>query len=265
MRRRKRVKPLTAARPNPGIQAEYRRALVRLVDEMNASVLYWLRAAYRANEPALAAVDELPAQALKRALRELQRRWQGRFDGAAQALAEHFAKAVAERSDASLRRVLREGGFTVEFRMTRAQRDVIAATVAQNVSLIRSIPQRHMADVEGAVMRSVQAGRDLGVLSGELQKSYGVTKRRAALIARDQNNKATGALVRARQLELGIGEGIWVHSHAGKQPRPTHVAMDGKRYAIEEGMWDPAEDRYVHPGELINCRCVSRPVVRGFV
>jgi hypothetical protein len=40
--------------------------------------------------------------------------------------------------------------------------------------------------------------------------------------------------------------------------------MDGKVYDITKGMWDKVERRFVFPGELISCRCTSRPIVPGF-
>ena len=71
-------------------------------------------------------------------------------------------------------------------------------------------------------------------------------------------------MTRARQDELGITEAIWVHSGAGKHPRPTHVAMNGKKYDVNKGMWDPAVKRWIFPGEEINCRCISRSIIPGF-
>ena len=70
-------------------------------------------------------------------------------------------------------------------------------------------------------------------------------------------------MTRARQVEVGITEAIWMHSHAGKEPRPTHVANDGKRYKVAEGWFDPDPRvrRHIVPGELINCRCTTRSIV----
>ena len=65
-------------------------------------------------------------------------------------------------------------------------------------------------------------------------------------------------MTNARQADLGIREAIWMHSHAGKKPRPEHVKMDGKTYNITKGMWDR-----IFPGELINCRCTGRPIIPG--
>ena len=73
-------------------------------------------------------------------------------------------------------------------------------------------------------MRGIQTGRDLGQISRDLQDTFGVTRRRAAFIALDQNNKATASMTRARQTELGIKKAIWLHSHGGKKPRPTHTS-----------------------------------------
>ena len=138
------------------------------------------------------------------------------------------------------------------------------ATISENVNLIKSIPQEYFTDIEGAVMRSVQVGRDLGSLAKELEEHYGVSKRRAALIARDQNNKCTAAIDRSRKIELELYDNIWLHSHAGKTPRPTHVAMDGKHFDIRKGMWDSAVGKYVWPGTEVGCRCLSKAVVKGF-
>jgi len=259
--RNKVLKPL---HPNVGVEMAYRAELYKLIDAMHKSISYWVKKKYKANEPKIAFDESTPASALRIAINKLVRRWQSRFDKAASQLADYFAEDVEDRTDARMKRILKDGGFTVKFTMTSAMKDIAKATVNQNVSLIKSIPQQYLRNVEGLVMRSVQAGRDLGPLAKDLEKQYGVTKRRAALIARDQNNKATSAFQRARQQELGITKAVWMHSHAGKEPRPTHVKMDGKTYDINKGMWDSAVGEYIFPGQLINCRCTSRSVVPGF-
>jgi SPP1 gp7 family putative phage head morphogenesis protein len=148
--------------------------------------------------------------------------------------------------------------------MTAAMQDVFAATVQANVSLIKSIPAQYFTQIEGIVMRGVQTGYDLKQITDDLQHQFKVSRKRAAFIARDQASKATSTLGRARQMSLGITKAIWVHSHAGKVPRPEHVKMDGKEYDLSEGMFDPVEGKYIFPGQLINCRCFSRGIVPGF-
>ena len=271
-KRKKGDQVLRPLHPNAGIEADYRRRLVRLVDEMATSFEHWLKAAYRANEPAIAQ-DATPAAELQEACERLARQWRRRFREASPELAAYFAKASASYSSAALRSILKNAGYSVDFKMTPAMRDIIRATVEQNVQLIRSIPEEYLTQVQGSVMRSVQAGRDQGSLVKDLVHHYGVTKRRAELIARSQNNLATASITRARQEEAGITEAIWSHSGGGREPRPTHVAKNGKRYKIAEGWFDPHafktkgggwRGEYIWPGQLPGCRCVSRAVVKGY-
>lgn len=255
---------LPGVRPNAAIREAYQRRLDALIDEMHTSILHWLSIEYRRNEPEMAQ-DATPADVLRRLLEKLRKRWVARFDELAPELARYFSQKVESRSSATLAAMLKKAGMTVGFRLTDRVRDVTAAAVAENVSLIKSIPAEHLTAVEGLVMRSVAAGRDLGTLAQALQAQHGSTKKRAALIARDQNNKATGAITRARQLDLGVTHAIWRHSAAGKKPRPTHVKAGREQvvYPLNKGWFDPDENAYVFPGELINCRCVGRAIIPG--
>lgn len=250
-------------RPSAAVRDAYQARLLRLVDDMGRSVSYWLAARYRRQQDRIEALamDAPPATELAEVIRRLRRRWEWRFDRGAEDLAKFFAKAVHQRSDSELRRILKRAGFAVEFSISREVRDALRAIVAENVSLIRSIPEQFLTQVEGSVMRSVLAGRDLRTLTQEIQHHHGVTRRRAELISVDQNNKASGAIQRLQYLDLGIERAIWRHSHAGKEPRPTHVANDGQEYDVARGWWDPAERRYIRPGELIRCRCFSQPIL----
>jgi len=265
--RSKTERVLRPVRPNIGIEAAYRKRLDSLVEAMHRSVVFFIKASYRKNEPRIAQ-DETPADALRRSTRELSSQWLKKFDEAAENLAAYFAQSVEKRSSAALRNILRDSGLTVEFKMTPIMRDVVDATVHANVSLIRSLPAKYFLEIEGIVMRSVQTGRDLGQLADDLQQRLGVTKRRAALIARDQNNKATAAFNRVRLQEVGIDEAEWRHSSAGREPRKTHVqaGREKVRFSVKDGWFDPDPKvrRLIQPGELINCRCVGRPVVKGF-
>lgn len=254
---------LPAVHPSIGFEAEIRRKLRKLVDEMHRSVQRAVEAAYKKNEP-LIAQDAMPSKVLEKTVRDLASRWRKKFEDAAPKLAKYFSTSIQGRSDTALRSILKDAGIAIQFQQTPAMKDILNAAIAEQVGLIKSIPEKYLGDVQGMVMRSVQTGRDLETLSKDLRKAYGVTRRKASLIARDQNNKATSSMLRARQVELGIKQARWRHSHAGKKPRPTHVKMDNKLYYVSKGMWDSAEKRYVFPGELINCRCTSQSILPGF-
>src|SRR5690242_8954894 len=95
-----RAKTLPAVQPNQGLEAVYRRKLERLIAEMHASLTYWLKAAYRARPPEMAAdapdgfYGGSPAMRLREEMAALGKRWQARFDAAAPELAKYFATAA---------------------------------------------------------------------------------------------------------------------------------------------------------------------------
>jgi SPP1 gp7 family putative phage head morphogenesis protein len=251
---------LAPVHPNAGLTVAYQKKIDALVDAMQKSLVYWLTAAYRATPPELAQ-DASPAATLRAAMNKLSRYWQKRFDDAAPELAKWFSENAMRRSDGALRDILKRAGFTVEFRLSREANDVLQATLAEQVGLIRSIASEHLSQVQGLVMRSVSQGRDLASLSKDLHERYGVTKRRAAFIALDQNNKSTANITRVRQQSLGITQAKWLHSHGGKHPRKSHQEADGKLYDVAKGMLIDGE--YIRPGQLPRCRCVSRSVIPG--
>ena len=153
--------------------------------------------------------------------------------------------------------------------MSQKERQTFAAIVAENVSLIKSIARESLTQVEGVVLRSIEDGHDLETLTERLHKQFGVSERRAAMIARDQTNKATNNLSRQRLLSYGVTKGVWMHTSAGKTYRETHEldhthgGMNGQEYDIREGCFDPNPNvsRNIQPGELVNCRCVCRPLI----
>lgn len=257
---------LAPVRPSAPIRIKYEARLLALVDEMHTSIVHWIGAEWRRNTPetVLYGADEDPVKALQAELSELGARWLARFDELSTNLAKYFATAVRDRSDRSLLADLRKGGMSVRFKMTGAMRQAYQAVIAENVGLIRSIATQHLGQVETLVMQSVSQGRDLGGLTKALQKNYGVTRRRAALISRDQNNKATAVLTRARHAELGITQAKWLHSAGGKHPRASHVSFSGKVYDIAAGHDFGDGEGPVWPGTAINCRCVAVPIVPGF-
>lgn len=247
-----------AVHANRGIEAAYRRKLQALIREMEESVLYWLSAGYKADEPRMAQ-DATPSELMNKRIEKLGRRWIKRFESMSEKIARWFKDDMFGATDAALLAAFRDAGWTVKFKSTPAMTDVANAAVVENVGLIRSIPEKYFQQIQGSVMRAYMRGRDLKTLTDEIEDIGGVTRRRAAFIARDQSNKLHGATTDARRMELGITEADWQHSGGGKEPRPDHVAAHGKRYKIAEGCLISGE--YIQPGELINCRCTSKSVL----
>lgn len=255
------LKPIRAAAP---IRAKYEQRVTAELAAMHRDLVREIEREWKRRQPETIAKDEIPAKALQVVMAKAGRKWMRRFDDLAESLAEYFTAATRSRCDRALADMLRKGGFTVKFKMTGPMRDAFAAVRAENVGLIRSIASQHLAKVEMLVMQSVSQGRDLGQLTKALEKTYGLSRKRASLISRDQNNKATAVMRKTRETELGITEGKWLHSAGGKHPREKHVAFNGKRFKLAEGHDFGDGLGPVLPGVAINCRCTWVAVIPGF-
>jgi SPP1 gp7 family putative phage head morphogenesis protein len=144
--------------------------------------------------------------------------------------------------------------------------DVSTAIIAENVSLIKSIPQEYFKNVTGAVMRSITTGNGIHDLAPEIQKYGKQTQRRAQNIALDQTRKAYNNINKQRLVSIGVKKFEWIHSYGGVSPRKSHIKIDGHIFSFENLEAEQAElgvpesDRGI-PGNPINCRCTINPVI----
>jgi uncharacterized protein with gpF-like domain len=246
---------------------------------MTRSYEHWLRASYARALEANADAGRIPDLAMDdvrggrtpgasqsdlfKEMRRLQAYWNDYFDKFAQSLAKRITDDWYRDNKTAWQGKLKRAGFDIELQLTAAQRTLLKTKVVENVALIKTIPQQYHARVEGTVLRSFTAGRDLKTMSEELYKCGTVTKHRAAFIARDQANKATAQMNSARQGELGITQAVWIHSSAGKEPRAAHVRAGRERWVFDTAKGIDFGDGFgfVRPGEAINCRCISRSII----
>ena len=247
--------------PNLGIERWYKRQLMQIINEIQAEVKRDIQANYKA-QSATVAMDGF-SDWLGHSIDYLMSKWNNRLNALSEQVAEMFVTKSVHNYDKQLKKHLRNAGFTVRLQMSPYTEEMLKAAMGENVGLIKSIGTQYLGKVEQSVWASVKGGFDLGTLAEELQHSYGVTKNRAALIARDQGAKANAVIEAARRKELGITKAIWMHSHAGKKPRPSHVKANGKEFDIDKGLY--LDGAWVMPSMLVNCRCTSRAVIDGII
>jgi len=183
------------------------------------------------------------------------------MEQAGRLLAGKLSRDISGYTCKNVNAALKEAGFTVEMGLTEREAAEMQKVIQANVNLIKSIPEKYFDRVREAVGESFAKGRDLHGLGEALKEVEGVTERRAAIIARDQTNKATEALTRARYQEMGLTRAIWMHRPSAKIPRSTHMAMNDVEFDIDEGLFDPEVGRNIMPGELPGCHCTMRPVL----
>lgn len=263
------VKPLTlrAVNPNPGIRASYRRTLRAMIRAMREDYSRRLTELYAVLEPRIVgdAKWRSPMERMQDELGKLASKWTGKFSVFADKFAPRIVKDILNRAAKSRQTSLKDVGVNVLLKdmklEDRAMDERVQALIEANVALIKTIPQDCHNRVQQMVTQAVISGQSEASLTKDIARAFGVTERRANVIARDQTLKATQSLAQAVDKELGITEGVWIHVPGRKMSRPTHVAMNGKKFTLTTGLWDSAENKWVRPGECILCACKYRPIV----
>lgn len=262
MRRKTKIRTLNPVNYNAGNMAWYSKELEALIKEMAVEVKTAIIPVVQANPIAM---DASPVQAIRHALQAIAKRWIDTFISRSSPMAEEFADKTGAAVDRSLLASARKDGLTINMQWTPAMMDVREAVVAENVALIKSIPEQYFTQVESMVMRSISKGGDLKTLTDDLQQQFGerhgITRRRAENIARDQVRKSTTDLSRARQKAAGITRGIWLHSGGGNEPRPKHKKANGQEFDLDKGLPIGDNNEYVLPGDEISCGCSWKPVI----
>ncbi len=149
--------------------------------------------------------------------------------------------------------------------------DYLQSAAARNASLIKSLADDTVKGIEQAVYQNSIAGNSAKTLRADLQKQFGLSDRRAKLIARDQSAKLTGDLNKRRQEQAGVTEYGFSTSH-DERVRANHKAMEGRTckwsdatvYKARDGSWRSRSGIggvSLHPGADYQCRCTGRGIV----
>ena len=134
-------------------------------------------------------------------------------------------------------------------------RRLMDAWVAENVSLIRTIPRRAHDGLHRALRRELaDAPFDQSRLSALLRREYGSSGYNLRRLTRDQTSKAIGQLTQSRHRQIGIEEYIW-RTVRDERVRQSHASLEGTRQRYDS---PPAVG---NPGDDIQCRCVAQPVI----
>lgn len=256
----------TALNPNVSTTLRYYGKLADLVREMSEETEREIRKLFRAPEAEVYFAQDATMSAQAKILTNaLLKRFQRIFDLRSKTYADGMVRDADKDSSKSLHSSLKDlsGGLSLKTTvLTGELKQIMSASVVENVNLIRSIPQKYLNGVQQAVMRSITTGNGLADLVPWLEKERGVTLRRARIIAEDQTRKAFSNISRVRMEKVGLKQFEWLHSQGSLHPRKLHIAHNGRIFdfanppVIEEKTGERG-----FPGQAINCRCRMRPVV----
>ena len=257
---------------NAGIQAWYKRELKKLVrrmaKEVSNEVLRLFRSNlakdYREQQKQIATMDASLASQARILMNKLKDKYTALFDDKAPFL----AKELVSRSEKQSRNSLKDSfeGLINEYTLSpnylpAGVKEVAKSTIAENVSLITTIPEEYFKNITGAVMRSITTGYGVSELKNYLSKFYGQSSRKAKNVALDQTRKAYNNINKQRMMAAGLNSFEWIHSGGGLKPRQEHIELSGKIFSFDDlPVIVPDTGEKGIPGQAINCGCTMRPV-----
>lgn len=188
------------------------------------------------------------------------------FMNAASETAAAFVKTVNEQNQRRFSRNAKSIGIDVFGDNIKLQ-NLLEASALDNSRLITTIPEQYLNQVQSIVMTNMKAGLLPRNIASQLREQFGVTKRRAALIARDQTSKINGEISKSRQEGAGFEYFKWLTSQDSRvRDRHESIAKADVGYGPGIYRWDdPPKDEKgnkIIPGSPINCRCVAVPVIK---
>lgn len=170
--------------------------------------------------------------------------------------------------------LLADDPFFVEFLRNQTIRlaEGVNGTLAELVrnALIEVFEE---AGLDIATMQQ-HVARLLPELKGSIAKAFRNREARASAIARTEANRAANGARYEQMRREGVESHQWVTSGDQFVRRPpnvkvvhSHVALDGVIRAVGDSFRDVEQlkfpsDPVGHPEDVINCRCVTRPIVK---
>ena len=255
--------------PNAGIALDYEKAIVNLIAAMARDIKRELVISFTdieiedSPEHAMDGLSITPQVRIK--LNALLDKWTVRFNDLSKRATKRMMWRTERNADITLGMSLKEISKDLEIDVSKPSsrlKTVIQASTEEAANLIKLIPQKYLADVQGQVMRSITSGNGLQDLVPYLTKQYEGNVNHARLVARDQTRKAYNNIQAAKAQDLGAESFIWVH-HASKHPRERHIELDGKEFRFDDPPFIGkmyGVDVYGLPSQLPSCRCTMRLV-----
>jgi uncharacterized protein with gpF-like domain len=254
------------------IATRYAQRMTRLIDKMTAEARREVLACLRENGvPDDAVMDASPANQVQIVFNALQRKWEQAFGRVASETALSMIDETADNSEKKLGISLKElsGDVTLDVSAISGElRDILDASIKENVALIKRVPSKYFEQMQGDVMRSIQNGNGLADLIPAFEKREVAVRNWAKNVAMDQTRKAFNGINKGRMQSAGLNEFEWIHGGGSNHPREYHRdVLNGKIFSF-----DPEAENYLPhldgpgkgergiPGQAPFCRCTMRPV-----
>jgi SPP1 gp7 family putative phage head morphogenesis protein len=248
-------KPLPRQQPPDRIRVAYTKRLQAIMKWAQSRVVAELYPALKTlteNASRVATTDAQEVDAIGRIVDELRAEFLKRYPRSKlTSIVDPFAEATADFQAEQLNAQLREAVAVDVVGSESWLQASIDEFTAENVALIRTIPDRYFNEIETLVKREAADGARWETLVDGIEERYDVSRSRSKIIARDQVGKFYGDLNRVRQTDVGITRFVW-RTMRDNRVRPEHEDLDGHSFE-----WSSAPEG--GPGEPVLCRCYADP------
>ena len=264
-------KPLIAS---AGISEKYAQSVVKVLNVMHKETLKGIEEIYQQYGHANDSIgqDELPKggsliSQLRIFFNSLLKKYNPIFNLIAKKSTEKMVEQTLKNTKNTLNLSLRELGQGLAIKKdytSERVKDIAQACTIEAVGLIKTIPQKHLSDVQKVLMHSISSdGKGYAELKPFLEKLYKGNARKAQLVAIDQTRKTYLNIQAENMKSLGIKKFKWIHSGGGREPRKLHQELNGKVFSFDDPPYIGdmyGQKVYGLPGSLPNCGCSMSPV-----
>ena len=155
-------------------------------------------------------------------------------------------------------------GLTVSTDLTPEGLNRISQEYTNNLDLyIQKFTDQQIKKLRADVQESTFAGNRYESMIKSIEKSYGVTQRKAKFLARQETGILMSKFKKERYQSAGVNEYKWgcVSGSPNHPVRPMHKELEGKVFSWDQPPITDDLGNRNNPGEDYNCRCFARPIV----
>lgn len=172
-------------------------------------------------------------------------------------------EAALERMDKKFHETV--AGITIPPSFTPEQKKIIAHDYSNNLRLyIKKWSANSIITLREDVTQNALIGHRAENMVKMIQGEYGVSRRKARFLARQETSLLMSKFREVRYKDVGIQKYRWSGINDGRE-RPDHIALNGTLQRFDSPpIVDKKTGRRGNPGEDYECRCTARPVFEGY-
>lgn len=182
----------------------------------------------------------------------------------ARSVSERMISDVDQRDAKAWSQLGQELGYHLRGEIEGAQiGNPMRARLAEQVSLITSLPIQAAERVHKLTVEAMMDGRRADEIAKEILRSGKVTESRAQLIARTEVARTAATLVQTRSEFVGSEGYIW-RTVRDSDVRQEHKDLEGTYILWTKPPIAGSNGERAHAGMIYNCRCWAEPVLPDF-